>query len=43
MDVRTKKWADTNTWFGTDDEMTSLALGLHNKLVKEKGVRICPN
>ena len=37
MDVRTKKWADTNTWFGTDDEMTSLALGLHNKLVKERG------
>ena len=22
-------------WFGEDDEMTSLALGLHNKLVKE--------
>jgi hypothetical protein len=37
MDERTKQWADTNTWFGTDDEMTSLALGLHTKLVKEKG------
>tara|TARA_R100001082_G_scaffold81323_1_gene48265 strand:+ start:7143 stop:8171 length:1029 start_codon:yes stop_codon:yes gene_type:complete len=37
MDVRTKKWAEANTWFGTDDEMTSLALGLHTKLVKEKG------
>ena len=37
MDERTKKWAEANTWFGTDDEMTSLALGLHTKLVKEKG------
>ena len=37
MDARTKEWADANTWFGTDDEMTSLALGLHNKLVKQKG------
>ena len=37
MDARTKKWAESNTWFGTDDEMTSLALGLHSKLVKEKG------
>jgi len=37
MDERTKKWAESNTWFGTDDEMTSLALGLHNKLVKQKG------
>ena len=37
MDARTKKWAEANTWFGTDDEMTSLALGLHNKLVKERG------
>ena len=37
MDARTKEWADSNTWFGTDDEMTSLALGLHNKLVKQKG------
>ena len=24
-----------NPWFGTDDEMTSLALGLHNKLAKQ--------
>ena len=37
MDERTKEWATANTWFGTDDEMTSLALGLHNKLVKQKG------
>ena len=25
-------WQDKNPWFGTDDEMTSLAFGLHKKL-----------
>jgi len=34
-DDRANDWARSNTWFGEDDEMTSLALGLHNKLVKE--------
>jgi len=34
-DERAVKWAEKNTWFGTDDEMTSYALGLHNKLVKQ--------
>ena len=28
-------WQSKNTWFGEDDEMTSLALGLHEKLKKE--------
>lgn len=28
-------WQQQNTWFGDDDEMTSLALGLHEKLKKE--------
>jgi hypothetical protein len=28
-------WQSRNTWFGEDDEMTSLALGLHEKLKKE--------
>lgn len=28
-------WQQQNTWFGEDDEMTSLALGLHEKLKKE--------
>jgi hypothetical protein len=37
LDPRVKSWADENTWFGTDDEMTSFALGFHNKLVG-KGV-----
>jgi hypothetical protein len=35
-DERAMEWAKANTWFGKDDEMTSYALGLHNKLVKEK-------
>jgi len=34
-DERAMDWASQNTWFGSDDEMTSFALGLHNKLVKE--------
>ena len=35
VDQRAQDWASKNTWFGTDDEMTSLALGLHNKLAKQ--------
>ena len=35
VDERASEWAKANTWFGSDDEMTSLALGLHNKLVKQ--------
>ena len=34
VDERATDWAKDNTWFGSDDEMTSFALGLHNKLVK---------
>jgi len=34
-DERATDWANQNPWFGSDDEMTSFALGLHNKLVKE--------
>jgi hypothetical protein len=34
VDERANSWAASNTWFGQDDEMTSLALGLHTKLVK---------
>jgi hypothetical protein len=29
------KWADNNPWFGSDDEMTAFALGLHTKLTKQ--------
>ena len=35
VDERASEWARANTWFGSDDEMTSFALGLHNKLVKQ--------
>jgi hypothetical protein len=33
-DDRALKWQDSNEWFGKDEEMTSLALGLHEKLVR---------
>jgi hypothetical protein len=34
VDPRALDWKNRNPWFQTDDEMTSFALGLHNKLVK---------
>jgi hypothetical protein len=33
-DNKALKWQDKNSWFGQDEEMTSLALGLHEKLVR---------
>ena len=33
-DSRALEWQAKNTWFGKDEEMTSLALGLHEKLVR---------
>lgn len=33
-DAKAKAWQDANPWFGKDDEMTALALGVHEKLVK---------
>jgi hypothetical protein len=36
-DQRTVAWQERNDWFGKDEEMTSLALGLHQKLVKQYG------
>jgi hypothetical protein len=35
VDNRATAWQSKNTWFGEDDEMTSFALGLHQKLVKQ--------
>lgn len=35
VDDRAVKWQQDNSWFGSDDEMTSFALGLHQKLVKQ--------
>jgi uncharacterized protein (UPF0335 family) len=39
QDPSAAAWQKENTWFGEDKEMTSLALGLHEKL-KEEGVVI---
>jgi hypothetical protein len=33
-DDKALKWQEKNEWFGSDEEMTSLALGLHEKLVR---------
>lgn len=35
IDPKASAWQKANPWFGSDDEMTSLALGLHQKLVRE--------
>ena len=32
---RDLEWQDENPWFGTDPEMTSFAMGVHEKLVSE--------
>lgn len=37
LDPKTKAWQERNTWWGSDDEMTASALGLHQKLVRERG------
>ena len=36
-DPKAQEWHKSNPWYGVDDEMTSYALGLHSKLVKQKG------
>ena len=33
-DAKAKAWQDDNPWFGKDTEMTSLALGVHENLVR---------
>ena len=33
-DPKASVWRENNTWFGVDEEMTALALGLHEKLVR---------
>lgn len=37
LDTKARAWQDANPWFGTDDEMTAVALTVHKKLV-ESGV-----
>jgi hypothetical protein len=36
-DHRTMAWQERNRWYGADPEMTASALGLHQKLVNERG------
>ena len=36
-DQKTMAWQERNTWYGTDPEMTAAALGLHQKLERERG------
>ena len=37
IDSKTIAWQERNTWWGTDPEMTASALGLHQKLERERG------
>ena len=34
VDPKAEAWREQNSWFGEDEEMTALALGLHEKLVR---------
>ena len=34
-DTRAEEWRANNPWFDVDEEMTSLAVGLHHKLLKQ--------
>ena len=36
-DQKTMAWQERNTWWGTDPEMTASALGLHQRLMNERG------
>lgn len=37
LDPKTIAWQERNTWWGSDPEMTAAALGLHQKLMNERG------
>ena len=37
LDQKARAWQESNPWFGSDDEMTAVALAVHKKLV-ESGV-----
>ena len=38
-DAKTIAWQERNPWWGTDPEMTASALGLHQKLERERGAQ----
>lgn len=35
VDPKAQEWANQNPWWGKDEEMTSFALGVHQKLIKD--------
>jgi hypothetical protein len=35
LDAKTQDWLDKNSWYGTDDDMSYLAMGVHRRLVRE--------
>ncbi len=37
-DPKVQDWVGKNSWFGQDEEMTSFAYGLHEKLVQKEGI-----
>jgi hypothetical protein len=37
LDQKTVAWQERNTWYGSDPEMTASALGLHQKLIQQRG------
>jgi hypothetical protein len=37
MDAETTAWQERNEWWGTDEEMTGAAFGLHQRLLRDKG------
>jgi len=37
-DAKTKAWQERNSWWGSDEEMTGTAFGLHQRLLRDKGV-----
>ena len=39
LDPKTVAWQERNTWYGSDPELTASALGLHQKLIQERGVQ----
>jgi len=38
-DAKTKAWQEHNSWWGSDEEMTGTAFGLHQRLLRDKGVQ----
>jgi hypothetical protein len=35
LDSKTQDWLDNNSWYGTDDDMSYLAMGIHRRLVRD--------